>query len=458
MNLAQSISQEIFGPLSRLTFHRVCEGSGFGPGFNFGSTEREHRHLYYKVAGPHTVTSEALPYVRVLLNNQELWKQSLVSEGSVYDIVRGNRVTAVTKTAETDRTIAIEPALNVYLQKGVDSYLKGRLRRFGVTLTKQERNHAPARWGSMRPFFAATVDLSMASDCVSQEIVRWLVPQDWFVLLEDLRSPEYTLDKGKTWQRYEKFSSMGNAFTFPLESTIFYSIAKACTIEAGGNLGVLRVYGDDIIIDPRAYCLLLEVLKFTGFIPNVDKSFAFGSFRETCGSDFLTGVDTRPVYMKRLPKYDQEVINLYNRLLHNRVGFHFHNMCEYLYGLVRKPLIGPPDLPPGEKLLDWYAGKAVEYDHYFHAPVDIGYRFRRYDLHLQRHYWKLQIVRFKPFKMDTSNWSLQLWYLCFLLGLQSTGYKGPSTVDSVSRFKRITPVEKFFRWDALPWRPAHYDY
>lgn len=450
--LAQSISEDIFGPMTRIVFHKICEQSGFGPGFNFSSTEQEHRHLYFKVAGPHSVTAEALPYAKVLLNHSSNWKTALIEEGSTYDIVRGNRVTTVPKTAVTDRTIAIEPSLNVYIQKGVDSYLKGRLRRFGVDLTNQDRNRLPAALGSQRPLYAATIDLSMASDCISREIVRWLVPSLWFILLDDLRSKEYTLDKGESWHEYEKFSSMGNAFTFPIETIIFYALAKACTIEAGGDLSVLRVYGDDIIIDPCAALLLYEVLKFVGFTPNRDKSFCFGPFRETCGSDFLSGVDTRPVYVKRLPRNDQEVYNLFNRFLWNRVGFRLHNLCEYLYSLVRVPLLGPPDLPPGEKFRDWQAGKSVHYDHYFHAPPDLGERFKRYDLNLQRTVWKLKILRFVPLNIDTSNWTLQLWYLTFLLGLS-----GNSKVDSVSRFRRILSNETFVRWEAPPWRPAFFD-
>lgn len=453
LGLAQMISEDIFGPMTRLTYHSICEQSGFGPGFNFGSHDREHRHLYYKVGGPHTVTPEALPYAKVLLNHSPHWKQALIDEGSTLTQVRGNRVTSVPKTAATDRTIAIEPSLNVYIQKGVDSYLKRRLRHFGVDLTNQEANRHPAMMGSQRPLHAATVDLSMASDCISIEVVRYLTPHLWFTLLDDLRSKEYTLDKGETWHKYEKFSSMGNAFTFPIETIIFYTLAKACTIKSGGDLSVLRVYGDDIIIDPRAVLLLYEVLKFTGFTPNRTKSFAFGPFRETCGSDFLSGVDTRPVYVKRLPVNDQEVYNLFNRLIRNRVGFHFHNLCEYLYKLVRKPFIGPPDLPAGEKYWRWMAGDSVQYDHYFHAPPELGNRFKRYDLNLQREVWHLQILRYIPQKMDTSNWSLQLWYLAFLVSQGRVGAK----VDSVSRFRRITPTELFVRWDALPWRPAFFD-
>lgn len=451
LNVARDLLSGVFGDLSEIDFTIVMEGTGFGPGSTFLCKEPDDKHLYFKVSGQHSVTEEALPYAKVMLNRSPHWKQGLIDGGSTFERVRGNRLVTVEKTAMIDRTIAVEPSLNVCLQKGVDQFLSGRLRRFGVSLTNQKRNHGPARLGSMRPLHAGTVDLKSASDTISIELVRLLVPHLWFVFLDDIRSQEYTLDKGTTWHRYAKFSSMGNAFTFPLQSAIFYGLAKACTLLCGGNLRVLRVYGDDIVIDPRAALLLYEVLGFCGFTPNTDKSYLFGNFRETCGKDFLSGVDTRPVYVKKLPTTDQEVYNLYNRLCWGRVGFQTHNLCEYLYGLVPRPLIGPPDLPPGEKFRSWYAGKSVVYDKYFHAPPDIGDRFKRFDLDLQSSYWKLQTVRYVPKRMDTSNWVLQLWYLTFLHGLS-----GSPQVDSVSRFRRILPIEKFFRWAEMPWRPYHY--
>lgn len=451
--MIQSIISDTMGSMGHLDFLKVVEHSGFGPGFTFGSTSQEHRHLYFKVAGPHTVTADAIPYVKVFFHHSEHWKQSLINSGSRYSIVSGNRITTVPKTAVTDRTIAIEPSLNVMLQKGIDFVLKGRLRRVGVTLTNQERNHAIAQEGSQRPLHAATVDLSSASDSLSIEAARLLLPAFWFTLLDDLRSKEYTLDKGKTWLTYEKFSSMGNAFTFPIESTIFYAVAKACTIRAGGNLDVLRVYGDDIIIDPKAVLLLIEVLKFLGFITNTDKTFCFGPFRETCGSDFLSGVDTRPVYVRRLPRNEREVFNLFNRFLWNRVGFRMHNLCAYIHSLVSRPLYGPPDLPAGENFLRWEAGKSIIYDDYFHAPPEVGDRFKRFDPHLQTFSWRIKVARMKPLAQDTNNWTLQLWYLTFLLGIPGT-----SRVDSVSRFKKIFPYCNFYRWENLPWRPQLYDF
>lgn len=453
LRMAKDTLADIFGPLERSNFQEILEVSGFGPGFTYSSTDQEHRHLYYKVGGPHSVTKEALPYVKILLNHSPHWKQSLVDAKAEFDIVRGNRVTSVPKTAVTNRTIAIEPSLNVYIQKGVDTYLKGRLRHFGVTLTKQERNHTIARLASARPLFAATVDLSSASDNISLELVRRLVPHDWFVLLDDLRSHEYTTDKGESWSKYEKFSSMGNAFTFPVESAIFYALAKAVTVISGGSVKRLRVYGDDIIIDSKGVLLLYEVLAFVGFTVNREKSYAFGPFRETCGKDFLAGVDTRPVYMARNPRYDQEVFNLYNRILWNRVGLRMDNVHAYLFSRVDKPLIGPPDLPSGEQYWRWAAGKSVSHDHYFHAPPSAGERFARIDRHLQRKVWVLKILRFRPKRQDTTNWNLQFWYLAFLLGVS-----GKPGVDSVSMFRRTLSVERFYRWVDPPYIPLHYGF
>lgn len=447
----RDIIADVLGDLSHLNLVKMIDGSGFGPGFTFGSTDPEHRHLYYKIGGPHTVTADALPYFKVWAHYWNAWKRSLVAEGSTYEVVRGNRITTVPKTAVIDRTIAIEPSLNVFMQKGVDSYLKSRLRHFGVTLSDQERNHPPARVGSMRPLHAATVDLASASDTVSIEVVRLLFPTDWQVLLDALRSKEYTTDQGNTWVTYEKFSSMGNAFTFPVESIIFYAVAKACTVFAGGNLSVLRVYGDDIVIDPRAALLLTEILQLLGFSVNLDKSFIFGSFRETCGSDFLAGVDLRPVYVRGLPQNDQEVYNLFNRLVHNRVGFQFHSLCEYLHGLVRRPLYGPPSLPPGRNYWRWVAGKSVHYDHYFHAPSSTLERFKRYDPDLQTTVWNIQLLRFVPKRIDVTNYNLQFLYLAFLLGVQG------GRVDSNRLFRRKVQYEMISYWPSMPWSPYLYD-
>lgn len=202
------------------------------------------------------------------------------------------KLSFVPKTALTHRSIVVEPVLNGLVQKGIGSYLKSLLLKQGIDLSDQTRNQRLAREGSIRDNLA-TVDLSMASDCVARELVWSLLPFEWASFLDTYRTGvvEY---KGII-TRLEKFSSMGNAFTFELESLLFFAITKAVCrhLKVSGNVSV---YGDDIICPVQAYDLLEKVLTFCGFKFNKKKSFASGPFRESCGADYYQGIDIRPYY------------------------------------------------------------------------------------------------------------------------------------------------------------------
>ncbi len=93
-------------------------------------------------------------------------------------------------------------------------------------------------------------------------------------------------------------SSMGNGFTFPLETLVFWALAESCREIAAPSSGVRTLtYGDDIIIARDAYPLLLDVFRSVGFTLNVKKSYSDGRFRESCGADYILGSPVRPVYI-----------------------------------------------------------------------------------------------------------------------------------------------------------------
>jgi hypothetical protein len=142
----------------------------------------------------------------------------------------------------------------------------------------------------------ATIDLSSASDTVAREVVRFLMPESWYERLDLCRSKVGELD-GK-WLRYEKFSSMGNGFTFELETLIFWGLAIACVRSCGLETDKVRVYGDDIIVPVDAYDFLVEVLSYCGFTTNSSKSYKSGAFRESCGKDYFNGHEVRPFFQK----------------------------------------------------------------------------------------------------------------------------------------------------------------
>lgn len=197
----------------------------------------------------------------------------------------------VPKNAKTDRSIVVEPVLNGFVQLGIGDYISQRLRLRGVDLRDQTANQRLARQGSIDGALA-TLDLSSASDTIAIELVAHLLPIDWFLLLSRARTGTISY-KGETI-KLQKFSSMGNGFTFPLESLIFWALSSSC-IEGDE---VVSVYGDDIIVPTHRAPLVVAALAASGFSVNPEKSFTSGPFRESCGADYHSGINIRPFYQK----------------------------------------------------------------------------------------------------------------------------------------------------------------
>lgn len=286
---------------------KMLDKCDFGPGASVG-VHGPSTHVAQKLSGRWSCTPAAVPYaIAALWKNFQIQEYLLggpivcLDPSVFYDRVTekidytcANKIICVPKTATIDRTIAIEPLLNGFLQKGVDLHLRERLRLWGVDLSDQSRNQRLARDGSKGGFNPlCTIDLSSASDTISKEIVYELLPKAWYSFLCCIRSTEYEY-KGKR-SVYEKFASMGNGFCFPLETLIFASIVRAC-YEITGDRDY-AVYGDDIIVRQASALLVIEVLNYCGFSTNVEKTFLFGPFRESCGADYFEGEPVRPYYI-----------------------------------------------------------------------------------------------------------------------------------------------------------------
>lgn len=295
--------RRVLGPLPRELDGR------FGPGATYGDRGRRTTVPDKMTASP-TITKECralLPFVE-----GTAWFRALEDRprGQAYVTeVRGCRFSTVPKDATKRRAIAIEPSVNVYLQLAVGSYMKRRLLMHGIDLIHgASRHQTMACEGSLTGCFA-TIDLSCASDTVASELVRYLLPADWLCLLETLRSPFIEIHSNK-WVRLEKFSSMGNGFTFELESLVFASIAYAAGC-GDHDLG-FSVFGDDIIVPTDYAAEVLRLLSFCGFETNDRKTFVDGPFRESCGGDYFQGVRVTPHYLKKLPHEPQHWISLAN--------------------------------------------------------------------------------------------------------------------------------------------------
>jgi hypothetical protein len=268
------------------------------------STDGQYTSSYNKYRTPGSATPWISPIFADLFSEDN--REDFLHNA---EFVKGNRLSFVPKTALIDRAICVEPRWNIFLQLGIGQSIVNKLQNYGLDLTDQGRNRELARLAHV--FGLATVDLSSASDTVSKGLVLYLLPDDWSDLIFKSRSP-FTLYKG-VWRQLEKVSSMGNGYTFPLESLIFLSISEAVC----DYLGVPRcvgVFGDDLVVPTDALSLLTEVLSYSGFSVNPDKSFGAGNFHESCGKDFFNGVNVRPFFIKKKVSSILDYMTLANQI------------------------------------------------------------------------------------------------------------------------------------------------
>lgn len=293
----------------------MLEVGRWGPGATFDLRRSDGPDI--KISKSQTVTDSCFKYAAGIIGCDPVWFEAITGfrpDGPCSFIglrkVGGNRFLTVPKNAKTDRCIAAEPTMNSFIQLGVGSYLRRCLKLRGVDLDDQTVNQRLALAASAENL--ATLDLSMASDTISRELVRSLLPLDWWLLLDDLRCKASIVKRRSV--TLEKFSSMGNGFTFELESLIFWALCSAC-IEQTESRDILAVFGDDLIVPSEAVALITEVLGVCGFVLNEDKSFSSGPFRESCGKHYFSGIDVTPVYQKKLVTSSAECIRLANRLV-----------------------------------------------------------------------------------------------------------------------------------------------
>lgn len=293
--------RKIASILGRLPDPSVLSFS-FGPGANT-SVKSSCAFPRGKLSARLQCSHEFVPAASDLLSEVPAWIAQHAHEQDderfvvSVDVVPGKLV-FVPKNAKTMRSIIVEPVINSFFQKGYGSYIRERLLSCGIDLRDQTRNQFLACQGSVYGDLA-TMDLSSASDTISKEVVKELLPIEWYDTLERLRTRTVVLPDGTACVQ-DKFSSMGNAYTFELESLIFYSLAYGVCRLLHKSTEMVSVYGDDIIIPSTAFGKLSSILTQLGFSVNQEKSYATGGFRESCGADFLHGSSVRPYYQKSL--------------------------------------------------------------------------------------------------------------------------------------------------------------
>ncbi len=248
------------------------------------------------------------------------WSRALVKERpwkSDPRIVRGNLFFTVPKDGTKFRGCCKEASIPVTYQLAVGHHMKSRLKRINIDLREGQTLHRQLAKAASVDGSLATIDMSNASDTLCRLLPKLVLRRDWWELLNSLRAT-HTRIEGK-WVRLEKFSSMGNGFTFELETLLFATLARTVIDGEGGDPGSVRCYGDDLIVPSEHYSSVMSALRLFGFEPNIEKTFAEGPFRESCGGDYWEGMPVRAHFLKELPDEPQHWISLANGL--RRVAF-----------------------------------------------------------------------------------------------------------------------------------------
>jgi hypothetical protein len=255
-----------------------------------------------------------------------------------------SRICFVAKDLKTSRSICIEPNSDMFFQQMV---LRDFLNLFHedllqfIDLSDQSRNQKASLYGSLHGELD-TLDLSSASDLLSYDLIKKIMPRHvlyWLIATRSFR----VKTKDGALHTLHKFAPMGSALCFPVQCLVFFGVIVYCSTvyNKGGelwecdiserdvvetlrrfnpvmdrtlsqNLHSPMVYGDDLVTDYRISPMVIQVLESLGFKVNTSKSyFSSCAFRESCGRFYWNGYDITPLRYMIKPEWGVSDISRY---------------------------------------------------------------------------------------------------------------------------------------------------
>ena len=246
--------------------------------------------MFYKLLESPKYTPRATKYIQSLRKTD--WQFCEIHNSFSDQLVDHNELLFIPKSWKELRGICIASVANMSLQKFRGNYIRYRLKKWGYDLSVMQDQHKLLACKASISNGASTIDLKAASDSLATATVERLMSSEWFTFLNDVRET-YTKCPNDKMHYNQKFSAMGNGFTFELETLIFLSLCYAVHTHGDKTFcgpPLISVYGDDIIVEKRITADVIKLLSYIGFETNIDKTFVDGPFRESCGGDFWLGM------------------------------------------------------------------------------------------------------------------------------------------------------------------------
>lgn len=219
------------------------------------------------------------------------------------------RLTFVPKSYKALRAIMPDTLAGSFYSSGLGEMFKARLKSCGLNIdTLQRRHRALARRASNVSWLRchkssarrlSTIDLSSASDSITPQLLRLILPRKWYTAVMYGRVPYYIYN-GALFRNMSA-CTMGLGHTFALETFVFYVLTRGIAEWYGPEAArSVSVYGDDIIATTETVCgrgrpSLISVFQAIHLQINPDKSYwGYCDFRESCGGDYYRGHAVRP--------------------------------------------------------------------------------------------------------------------------------------------------------------------
>jgi hypothetical protein len=262
------------------------------------------------------------PYADFALSSYAQLPEDVANGGIHYsDEELVAKMACVPKTTKTPRLIACEPVAGQWCQQIIRDYFYSRVRdsaiRKFISFDDQAHNATMALEASSS-LSHWTIDLSSASDRISCWHVERLFRRN-LTLLDALwatRSVELRQDiAGRERRRIHlrKYSTMGNATTFPVQSVFFLSVALGCiswrrgvsiaSLVRRANGREVRIFGDDMVVPVDSAPVVVEMLQYLKLKVNAAKTFGGTAFRESCGVDAFLGQDVTSISILDAPEH-----------------------------------------------------------------------------------------------------------------------------------------------------------
>ncbi|UJQ85944.1 MAG: putative replicase protein [Alehxovirus pseudofaecenecus] len=292
-----------------------------GPGA-VSDRRQESGYKYHFPSWPERLEG-SFPFADLGFANYGDWADSIKHESWCDNLSveePASKLISVPKTYRSPRLIASEPTSHQWCQQILRDYLMRRVKRTPLSASicfDDQTVNGRLALSASHTGSHATIDLSSASDRIS----CWLIERLFRSSPDTLRHfhacrtrvINQTLDlKAPATYRLRKFSTMGSAITFPIQSILFSVIAIGCLLyedklpvtirNVSRAAKEVQVFGDDIIVPLRSWVTTQDVLQALGLRVNTDKTFGTGKFRESCGVDAYDGVNVTKVNVLALPE------------------------------------------------------------------------------------------------------------------------------------------------------------